>query len=98
MLMEPGGFIAPHRDNPKSSPSAAVNISFNNPPNCRLTPEVGTVPFRDVGSVFLFNNHYQHAVHNDSNTDRFHIIVHGQWRSPQWQQLVVNSYKKVLNG
>jgi hypothetical protein len=98
MLLEPGGYISPHSDNTKSSLAAAVNISLSNPTNCRLTTSAGTLPFRDSGSIFLFNNHYQHAVHNDSNTDRFHMIVHGQWRSPQWQQLVVNSYKKVING
>jgi hypothetical protein len=26
------------------------------------------------------------------------MIVHGEWRSPDWQQLVVNSYKKALHG
>jgi len=98
MLLEPGGYIAPHSDNVENMPGAAVNISLNNPENCRLTSTFGTMPFRDSGSVFLFNNHYQHAVHNASNVDRFHMIVHGEWRSPDWQQLVVNSYKKVLNG
>ena len=98
MLLEPGGYIAPHSDNINSNPGAAVNISLNNPVNCRLTNIHGTLPFRDSGSIFLFNNHYQHAVHNGSNIDRFHIIVHGEWRSPDWQQLVVNSYKKALNG
>lgn len=98
MLLEPGGYITPHNDNPRSSLGAAVNISLNNPENCRLTTTAGTLPFRDSGSIFLFNNHYQHAVHNDSNQDRFHIVVHGAWRSPDWQRLVVESYKKVLNG
>ena len=96
MLVESGGYIAPHCDNTTNMPGAAVNISLNNPNNCRLTSVHGTVPFRNSGSVFLFNNHYRHAVHNNSDTDRFHMIVHGQWRNPEWNQLVVNSYKEAL--
>ena len=96
MLVEPGGYIAPHSDNVVNMPGAAVNISLNNPEGCRLTTVQGTVPFRNSGSVFLFNNHYRHAVHNDSDADRFHMIVHGQWRNPDWNQLVVNSYKEAL--
>ncbi len=96
MLVEPGGYIAPHSDNVSNMPGAAVNISLNNPEGCRLTTVHGTVPFRNSGSVFLFNNHYRHAVHNNSDTDRFHMIVHGQWRSPEWDHLVVNSYKEAL--
>jgi len=96
MLVEPGGYIAPHCDNTTNMPGAAVNISLNNPTNCRLTSVHGTVPFRNSGSVFLFNNHYRHAVHNNSDADRFHMIVHGQWRNPEWDQLVVNSYKEAL--
>jgi hypothetical protein len=96
MLVEPGGYIAPHSDNVSNMPGAAVNISLNNPEGCRLTTVHGTVPFRNSGSVFLFNNHYRHAVHNNSDTDRFHMIVHGAWRNPEWNQLVVHSYREAL--
>ena len=96
MLLEPGGYIAPHSDNVNNTPGAAVNISLNNPDGCRLTNIHGTLPFKNTGSAFLFNNHYQHAVHNTSDVDRYHIIVHGQWRNPDWNHLVVNSYKEAL--
>lgn len=98
MLLEPGGYIAPHSDNQSQYLGSAVNISLNNPSGCHLTTELGTLPFKDEGSIFLFNNHYQHAVHNNSDTDRLHVLVHGQWRSPDWEQLIVNSYKKALYG
>lgn len=97
MLLEPGGYIAPHSDNVNNHVSAAVNISLNHPQNCRLTCVHGTVPFKDKGSVFLFNNHYQHAVHNNSTEDRYQMIVHGGWQ-PEWETLVVNSYRKAING
>jgi len=34
-------------------------------------------------------------VYNESNTDRFHMIVHGVWNS-KWEQLVVDSYREKL--
>ena len=98
MLLEPNGYIAPHIDNEKSSVAAAVNISLNNPDGCRFTTEWGTIPFNDNGSIMMINNHYRHSVHNDSDTDRFHIIVHGGWRSPDWQKLVVESYRSKHGG
>lgn len=98
MLVEPKGYIMPHSDNQNNNLAAAVNISLNNPEGCRLVSEMGTVPYSDQGSVFLFNNHYTHAVFNDSDQDRFHIIVHGQWDPSRWNTLVCESYMKAANG
>jgi hypothetical protein len=98
MLVEPQGYIMPHSDNPYPNLGGAVNISLNNPEGCRLVTKNGTLPFENTGSAFLFNTHYDHAVYNDSNEDRFHIIVHGVWNDPAWSQLVVKSYQQVLNG
>lgn len=95
MLVEPQGYIMPHSDNQSTFLGAAVNISLNNPAGCRLVTTGGAVPFKDTGSAFLFNNHYDHAVYNDSNEDRFHIIVHGVWTS-KWEELVVRSYRAAL--
>lgn len=95
MLMEPGGYIFPHSDNPECILGGAVNISLNNPQGCRLVTTLGEVPFRDTGSAFLFNTHYTHAVHNASQEDRFHIIVHGTFAA-EWQRLVRRSYRKAL--
>jgi hypothetical protein len=96
MLMEPGGYIEPHTDIDKNWLGVAVNISLNNPDNCRVITEHGTVPFKNTGSIFLFNNYYQHAVHNDSNTDRFHMIVHRVCGNSEWNKLVVKSYVNAL--
>lgn len=95
MLVEPQGYIMPHSDNRESFLGGAVNISLNNPKGCQLVTTNGTVPFENTGSAFLFNNHYDHAVYNNSNEDRFHIIVHGTWRGPEWDQIVVNSYQQA---
>lgn len=93
MLIEPGGYILPHSDNKNSNLGAAVNFSLNNPHGCRMITEHGVLPFDDSGSVFLFNNHYQHCVVNDSDEDRYHMIVHGEWDPLQWNQLVCDSYQ-----
>jgi len=79
MLLKPGGYVEPHSDSQTTNPSFAINISLNNPDGCFLVTEKGTVPFDDKGSVFLFNNYYKHSVINNSNEDRFHIILHGRW-------------------
>lgn len=96
MLLEPDGYIAPHFDNPVNTVASAVNISLNNPHGCRLVTEHGIVPFKNNGSVMMFNNHYKHAVHNHSDIDRFHIIVHGSGEQNKWSRLVVESYQQAL--
>ncbi len=93
MLLEAGGYIVPHSDNVNSFLGGAVNISLNNPEGCRLVTEQGTLPFKDSGSAFYFNNHYRHCVYNHSNTDRFHMIVHGGCHMHQLAPLLVNSYR-----
>ena len=36
-----------------------------------------------------------HAYYNKSNEDRYHIIIHGNYKSnSKWKKLVENSYKK----
>lgn len=98
MLLEPGGYILPHSDNSNNSLCAAINISLNNPIGCQMVTSKGVVPFQDTGSIFMFNNHHQHCVYNNSNIDRFHIIVHGEWQDPEWSELVLKSYNEALYG
>ena len=97
MLVEPGGYIEPHSDNINPKLIAAINISLNNPDECYLTTPLGYVPFKNTGSTFFFNNHYHHCVVNNSTEPRFHIIVHGQWRSPLFEQIMVNSYQHAVD-
>lgn len=96
MLVKPGGYIEPHSDSPDYNPNYAINISLNNPKDCFLLTEKGIVPFEDSGSVFLFNNHYEHCVVNNSDTDRYHIIVHGKWDS-RIKELARESYETQNN-
>lgn len=96
MLLEPGGYIIPHSDNRTSNLGAATNISLNNPVGCRMVTELGVVPFKPQGGAVLFNNHYHHVVFNDSDQDRFHIIVHGMWDGRRWDPMVARSYQKAM--
>ena len=94
MLLEPGGFIAPHNDmnEHKLSP---VNIAINHPKNCVMKmAHHGTVPFKD-GTAFILDVGNTHAYYNKSNEDRYQIIIHGNYQSnKKWKQLIEDSYKK----
>lgn len=78
MLLEPGGYILPHQDRNFDQKRLSVcNISLNMPVGCKMVMENhGTVPFDDNGSAFLVDVSNKHAVINDSNTNRIHIIIH----------------------
>ena len=91
MLVEPGGYITPHVD-ANNFVFGGVNISLNNPSNCHLVTELGAVPFRASGSAMLLNTSYRHAVWNNSNTDRIHMIIHGLPDLKFWNKIVVDSF------
>lgn len=78
MLLEPGGYVLPHRDKPTDQRRLSIcNISLNNPEGCEFMLENhGTVPFDNNGSAFLIDNSYTHAVWNRSNKPRIHMIIH----------------------
>lgn len=97
MLLKSGGYIEPHVDNETYFLGGAVNISLNNPKNCSLTTRVGTVPYKDAGSIFFFNTSYEHAAHNASEQDRYHIIVHGAADMDSWQNIILNSFWEKFN-
>lgn len=78
MLLEPGGYILPHQDRPSDQKRLSVcNISLNNPEGCEfIFKDHGVVPFDDAGSAFLMDISNVHAVWNNSNTPRLHMIIH----------------------
>jgi len=90
MLLEPGGYILPHEDVPWKT-LGPVNIALNNPDGCIFAmQDWGIVPFSD-GTANMLSVGYRHAVHNNTDTDRYHIIVHGT-RGRQWDEHIRNSY------
>lgn len=96
MRLAPGGYIPPHNDGPRNT-LAVVNISLNNPLGCEMVLEnVGVVPFKDTGGAMAFNTTHNHVVKNSSNIPRYHMIVHGMWKS-QYNELIVRSYNRLLS-
>src|SRR5690606_17090047 len=84
MMLEPGASINVHRDSKDRDVSLAVNISLNMPEGCeffaQLNPDGSSndhtvkLPFKNDGSVLLFNNAKYHRVINNSDVPRIHII------------------------
>jgi hypothetical protein len=91
MLLEPGGYITPHEDQSHHSLSP-VNMALNNPKGCKMKMKShsGYVPFHP-GTALLLDVGNTHAVFNDSNEDRYHIIVHGI-KSKEFKKVVEDSY------
>jgi len=91
MLLKPGGYISIHRDSIKHSLSP-VNIAINQPINCKFVMEkYGMVPFTQ-GSAFMLDVSNNHTVFNDSNENRYHIIIHHNTTDDSFKDLVIKSY------
>lgn len=74
MLVEPGGYVSPHRDRNESS-LGPLSIALNAPPNCNFGIEGhGLIPIQP-GGFYLIDLSNRHSVFNQSNVDRFHITV-----------------------
>jgi hypothetical protein len=94
MLLEPGGYILPHED-VEWKQLSAVNLAINNPPGVSFVMENwGTVPF-SPGTVNMLAVGNKHMVYNQSDEDRFHIIVHGV-RSGTWDAWIKDSYRYIV--
>lgn len=93
MLLEPGGYITPHKDTDKNKLSP-INMALNHPKGChmKMKNHKGFVPFKP-GTAFMLDVGNEHAYINNSSEDRYHIIVHGI-RDKKFEKLVVDSYEK----
>jgi hypothetical protein len=78
MMVEPGGYVLPHRDRPADQSRLSVcNISLNNPEGCEFVMDgFGKVPFDNNGSAFLMDISNFHSVWNRSDKPRIHMIIH----------------------
>lgn len=76
MKLVGSGYIVPHTDRSKYV-GGALNIALNNPTGCKFYVEgKGYLPF-DKSFAIYPNTGYVHSVYNESDEDRYHIIVHG---------------------
>jgi len=93
MLLEPQGYITPHQDS-FTNRLSPVNIALNNPEGCnfKMKGHKGYLPFAP-GKALLLDVGNTHAVYNNSNEDRYHIIVHGKI-TKEFKELVEHNYAK----
>ncbi len=93
MRLAPGGFIMPHADG-KGRTFGPFNFALTQPPGCDFVFEgYGVVPFR-VGRGFLLDLGVRHAVYNNSDQVRYHLIIHGNPLRPMMQK-VINAVKSL---
>lgn len=95
MLLEPGGFVAPHRDrNTKSL--GPLSIALNTPDQCYFGVEGhGLIPLR-AGGFYLIDLSNNHSVWNRSQEDRYHITVEAHHGSHFYQYMyaLLKTYEK----
>jgi hypothetical protein len=96
MKLAPGGHITVHKDSDDSR-LTAINIAITQPAECYFVIEkFGRVPF-SIGSAFWLDLSNRHVVFNDSDQDRWHIIVHQETNQTEFQNLVAKSYSMLYN-
>ena len=94
MLVEAGGYISMHNDS--SIPMTEnINMVLNNPKDCVWKWDDGTPDLHmEPGVAYAMNIHYHHAIYNNSNEDRFHIIVARHDATDEWKNLITSAAEK----
>jgi hypothetical protein len=93
MALEPGGFISVHRDE-KTPFLGPINIALTQPAGCDFVMEGwGIVPF-NPGNAFMLDISNLHAVVNNSNKTRYHIIAHYNNPPDAFKKIVEDSYNR----
>lgn len=94
MLLEAGGYIDTHTDS--SQPILEnINLSLSNPEGCvwHWGHDNSTLNM-EPGSMYAMNIHYPHRIVNNSNEDRYHLIIHRIDSTPEWKQLINDACNK----
>jgi hypothetical protein len=95
MLLKPNGYISIHKDSSVHGLSP-INVAINQPKNCKFVMEkYGTVPF-NKGDAFMLDTANNHTVFNNSDENRYHIIVHHGIIGDSFKNLVIESYNSRL--
>lgn len=94
MLLEAGGYIESHSDM-EHSVVEPINIALSNPSECvwRWDDYDEELHFKP-GDVRAMNIFYKHSVKNNSNEDRYHIIIHHFDSTPEWMNLMEEALNK----
>lgn len=92
MKLNPHSCIEIHKDNDKNILDP-VNIAITQPDECNFVFENhGVVPF-SVGDCFMLDVSNKHVVYNNSDQDRYHIIVHHK-PNKFFEDIVTESYHR----
>jgi hypothetical protein len=75
MILEPGGFINPHRDWQGQMLGGGINIAITNPEGVEFGLENGGLVPWAPGDVRMIDVARHHSVRNNSNLPRIHLIV-----------------------
>lgn len=76
-LLKSGSMIVPHTHD-KNTPKYIYNMSINHPEGCRFGVQPnGQVPYT-AGDVYRINSWNVHCVWNNSDVDRYHVVLGSQ--------------------
>jgi hypothetical protein len=89
MLLEPGGYIEPHTDT-NHQILGAVNFAITNPKECVWHWDNDTLDFLP-GDAYAVNISYMHSVKNNSDQDRYHLIVHHYDSTNEWKSMMTKA-------
>lgn len=88
--LKPGGVIGVHNDHCAGMEN--INIGIDHPDQCEFYLEgSGRIPFAN-GKCFALDAGRRHAVINNSDQLRLHLVIH-QTDNEQFEKLIVDSYK-----
>lgn len=93
MLLEAGGIIDWHKDYDHSIVEA-VNISLSNPQNCKWFWEDNTSVDFSPGNGYAMNLSFKHMIKNESDEDRYHLIIHQHDSTPEWMTMMERLLRK----
>jgi len=94
MLLEAGGIIEPHKDTDYSV-LGAINIAITNPKGCYWKWDDGETLEFEPGDVYAMNLSYTHSVVNESNEDRYHLIIHHYDSTEEYLRLMLKSLENI---
>lgn len=94
MWLKPGGYIHFHTDRSIAEKRLGpLNIALNMPENCHwIFKDYGPVPFCAGDAIAVDVSNY-HGVWNNSDQDRIHIIIHGEYGAKYFDAISTASKK-----
>lgn len=94
MKLKAGGWVAPHSDTTIALIDN-VNLVLNNPDKCVWQWGDGGEMLMVPGVAYGMNTHYVHGLRNDSNEDRYHMIVQRLDSTNEWKEIINTAVAKV---